>query len=205
MVSFRTRTTPRAFSVAPAYGRHRYHPAKGSGWLRSLTIANHYHPAKGSFARFPSGASLNATMQFTLLPSELGQNLSFSGADCALTNVFLQLLKNFVRGLRMGRQTKRTPDWCPFCLAPQVGLEPRPGQQAQLLPGSTKNNHRLFFYRSAPFARSLRSLVAGSLVRGGQRGGRQTKRTPNRCPFCLAPQVGLEPTTLRLTAACSTG
>ena len=69
----RTRTTPGAFSVAPAYGRHRY------------------HPAKGSFARFPSGASLNATMQFTLLPSQLGQNLSFSGADCALTNVPLSV------------------------------------------------------------------------------------------------------------------
>ena len=54
--------------VAPAYGRHRY------------------HPAKGSFARFPSGVSLNATMQFTLLPSELGQNLSFSGVDYALTS-----------------------------------------------------------------------------------------------------------------------
>ena len=54
--------------VAIAYDRHRY------------------RPAKGYFARFPSGASLNATMQFTLLPSELGQNLSFSGADYALTN-----------------------------------------------------------------------------------------------------------------------
>ena len=71
-----------------------------AGWLRPLTVApvttlrkdpvgcarlavaNRYHPAKGSFARFPSGASLNAIMQFTLLPSELGQNLSFSGADC---------------------------------------------------------------------------------------------------------------------------
>ena len=54
--------------VAIAYDRHRY------------------RPAKGSFVRFPSGASLNATMQFTLLPSELEQNLSFSGADYALTN-----------------------------------------------------------------------------------------------------------------------
>ena len=53
--------------VAPACGRHRY------------------HPAKGSFARFPSGASLNATMQFTLLPLELGQNLSFSGAKYIAT------------------------------------------------------------------------------------------------------------------------
>ena len=58
----------RILLVAPAYGRHRY------------------HPAKGSFARFPSGASLNAIMQFTLLPSELGQNLSFSGVDYALTS-----------------------------------------------------------------------------------------------------------------------
>ena len=84
--------------VAPAYGRHRY------------------HPAKGSFVRFPSGASLNATMLFTPLPSELGQNLSFSGVDYALTNVFFQLLKNFVRGLRMGSQTKGTPYWtrCPL-------------------------------------------------------------------------------------------
>ena len=82
--------------VAPAYGRPRYHPAQGSGWLRSLTIANHYRPAKGSFARFPSGASLNATMQFTLLPSELEQNLSFSGADCdvrhSIVSGFLPLI-----------------------------------------------------------------------------------------------------------------
>ena len=53
-----------------------------AGWLRPLGGRHRYHPAKGSFARFPSGASLNATMQFTLLPSELGPNLSFSGADC---------------------------------------------------------------------------------------------------------------------------
>ena len=74
--------------LRPLGGRHRYHPAKGSGWLRSLTIANHYHPAKGSFARFPSGASLNATMQFALLPSELGQNLSFSGAKYIATALY---------------------------------------------------------------------------------------------------------------------
>ena len=89
-------TRPSRSSVAPACGRHRYHPAKGSGWLRSLTIANHYRPAKGSFARFPSGASLNATMQFTLLPSELEQNLSFSGADCdvrhSIVSGFLPLI-----------------------------------------------------------------------------------------------------------------
>ena len=31
-----------------------------------------------------------------------------------------------------------------------------------------------------------------------------TKKTPDWVSFLLAPQVGLEPTTLRLTAACST-
>ena len=56
-------------------------PRRDSYWLRPLGGRHRYHPAKGSFARFPSGASLNATMQFTLLPSELGQNLSFSGAN----------------------------------------------------------------------------------------------------------------------------
>ena len=68
-----------------------------AGWLRSLTIANHYHPAKGSFARFPSGASLNATMQFTLLPSELGQNLSFSGADCDIHHSTVSMVSFFDR------------------------------------------------------------------------------------------------------------
>ena len=43
-------------------------PRRDSYWLRPLGGRHRYRPAKGSFARFPSGASLNATMQFTLLP-----------------------------------------------------------------------------------------------------------------------------------------
>ena len=72
-------TRPSRSSVAIACGRHRY------------------HPAKGSFARFPSGVSLNATMQFTLLPSELGQNLSFSGADCDIHRYTVSMVSFFDR------------------------------------------------------------------------------------------------------------
>ena len=41
-------TRPSRSSVAIAYDRHRYHPAKESGWLRPLGGRRRYHPAKGS-------------------------------------------------------------------------------------------------------------------------------------------------------------
>ena len=59
---------PSRSSVAPAW---RSPPLPPCERIRMVAIAydrHRYHPAKGSFARFPSGASLNATMQFTLLP-----------------------------------------------------------------------------------------------------------------------------------------
>ena len=52
--------------------------------------------------------------------------------------------------------------------------------------------------RGQPHVCSLHSAAESEPIQG------KIKSMSNRHAFALAPQVGLEPTTLRLTAACST-
>ena len=91
-------------------------------------------------------------------------------------------------------------------MAPPVGFEPRPGRNYKLLPALATNStpYCLLYASRPPFA--SRQKIACDAATGRRFNQTQiTKKEEHRSVLLfLAPPVGFEPTTLRLTAGCST-
>ena len=96
-------------------------------------------------------------------------------------------------------------------VAPPVGLEPRPFATSIQLRRQAAYfivlRHHLrapcFVHRTRSLLGPLRPQAARRLV-GSVQSKKAKQKVRKSVPFVLAPPVGLEPTTLRLTAACST-
>ena len=116
----------------------------------------------------------------------------------------------------MTKKPQKSPRFCVgFFLAPKLDSNQRPIRSEILSPDfawSARHalyffllSHSLFLALRARMTEPVNSRMCPPKHKEPEKQVKKPQKSPRFCVgFFLAPQVGLEPTTLRLTAACST-